>query len=112
MHTVRDLLRCPRRSGNPQGDVPVVAAERNPQNTQADPGSGVRDAGTRGGIRGAEHPWVNTPPERFVEYLGWLKANGYQCIAVRDLERYVDVDDAPAEPWSIIDRRRTSLNPP
>ena len=64
------------------------------------------------GVPDREHPWVNTPPERFVEYLGWLKANGYQCIAVRDLERYVDVDDAPAEPWSIIDRRRASLNPP
>jgi len=64
------------------------------------------------GVPDREHPWVNTPPERFVEYLTWLKENGYRCIAVRDLARFVDPADAPAEPWGVIERRRTALKEP
>lgn len=60
------------------------------------------------GVPDREHPWVNTPPERFAEYLTWLKENGYRGIAVRDLARYVDPEDEPAEPWAIIERRRAS----
>ncbi len=63
------------------------------------------------GVPDREHPWVNTPPERFVEYLTWLKANGYRGIAVRDLERYVDPADAPLEPWAIIERRQARNRP-
>jgi peptidoglycan/xylan/chitin deacetylase (PgdA/CDA1 family) len=36
------------------------------------------------------HPWVNTPPERLEEYLRYLKQHRYRCIALRDLEPYVD----------------------
>jgi len=57
------------------------------------------------GVPDREHPWVNTPLERFKEYVGWLKANGYRCIAMRDLARYVNPDDAPAEAWGVIERR-------
>ncbi len=63
------------------------------------------------GVPDREHPWVNTPPERFVEYLTWLKENGYRCIAVRDLARHVDPTDAPLEPGSIIERRRSRPDP-
>ncbi len=59
------------------------------------------------GVPDSEHAWVNTPPERFVEYLTWLKANGYQCIALRDLARFVDPTDRPAEPWAVIERRQS-----
>ncbi len=64
------------------------------------------------GVPDRDHPWVNTPPERFAEYVGWLKANGYRCIAMRDLARYVDPDDVPAEPWGIIGRRRAASAKP
>jgi len=58
------------------------------------------------GVPDREHPWVNTPLERFVEYLTWLQANGYRCIALRDLARFVDPDVLPAEPWKVIERRQ------
>ncbi|MBX3732752.1 MAG: polysaccharide deacetylase family protein [Verrucomicrobiae bacterium] len=50
------------------------------------------------GVPDREHPWVHTPVERFEEYLEWLAANGYRCIALRDLGRFVDPLDAPADP--------------
>lgn len=59
------------------------------------------------GVPDREHPWVNTPPERFVEYVAWLKRAGYRCIAMRDLERYVDPGVGSRDPWSVIDWRRT-----
>ncbi|MFO1461159.1 MAG: polysaccharide deacetylase family protein [Verrucomicrobiota bacterium] len=62
------------------------------------------------GVPDRDHPWVNTPVERFAEYLDWLKAEGYQCIAMRDLERYVDPGDVPAEPWAVIARRQAALS--
>lgn len=44
------------------------------------------------------HPWVNTPPERLEEYLRYLKKHRYRCVAVRDLEPYVDWAHLPADP--------------
>lgn len=44
------------------------------------------------------HPWVHTPPERLEEYLRYLKANNYRCIALRDLEPYLDRAHLPADP--------------
>lgn len=61
------------------------------------------------GVPDREHPWVNTPEERFVEYMQWLKDNGFRCIAVRDLARYMDPSDVPAEPWAVIERRAAEL---
>jgi len=50
------------------------------------------------GVPDVAHPWVNTPPERFREYMQYLKDNGFNVIALRDLARYVDpagpVEDA------------------
>lgn len=42
------------------------------------------------GVPDIEHPWVNTPPELFEEYLTFLKQNDYQVISLKDLENYVD----------------------
>lgn len=64
------------------------------------------------GVPDREHPWVNTPPERFREYLKWLKDNGYRGIAVRDLQRWIDPDDFPQDPWAVIERRRAAPPPP
>jgi peptidoglycan/xylan/chitin deacetylase (PgdA/CDA1 family) len=44
------------------------------------------------------HPWVHTPPERLREYLVYLKENGYRCIAIRDLEPFIDRDNLPEDP--------------
>lgn len=46
------------------------------------------------GVPDMEHPWVNTPPELFREYLQYLAENRYTVIAMRDLERYMDVEKA------------------
>jgi hypothetical protein len=59
------------------------------------------------GVPDREHPWVNTPAERFTEYVAWLKANGYRCIALRDLDRYVDPQVGMPDPWAVIDWRRS-----
>jgi len=59
------------------------------------------------GVPDREHPWVNTPQKRFVEYVAWLKENGYRCIALRDLDRYIDADVPVPDPWAVIDWRRT-----
>ncbi len=46
------------------------------------------------GVPDEAHPWVNTPPELFEQYLKFLKNNHYQVIAIRDLKQYIDVNKA------------------
>ena len=46
------------------------------------------------GVPDIEHPWVNTPPELFREYLQYLADNDYSVISMRDLEKYVDFEEA------------------
>lgn len=46
------------------------------------------------GVPDAEHPWVNTSPELFREYLQYLSENHFKVIALRDLKKYVDVKKA------------------
>lgn len=58
------------------------------------------------GVPEGEHPWVNTPRERFEQYMQYLHDEGFRVIALRDLARYVDPEAAPDDPWAII-RRRT-----
>ena len=41
------------------------------------------------GVPEYTHPWVNTPPERFAEYMQHLADNLYTVIAMRDLVTYV-----------------------
>ena len=57
------------------------------------------------GVPDGEHPWVNTPSERFEEYMAWLHAEGFTVIALRDLARYVDEKSIPANPLEAIERR-------
>ena len=61
------------------------------------------------GVPDRDHPWVNTPLEKFSEYVGWLHTNGYRAIALRDLARYVDPMEAPTEPWATIEQRKAKL---
>lgn len=44
------------------------------------------------GVPDIAHPWVHTPPERFREYMDYLKQNQFNVIAVRDVHRFIDPD--------------------
>ena len=46
------------------------------------------------GVPDLEHPWVNTPPELFKEYLHYLSENHYKVISMRDLYDYINVKEA------------------
>ena len=50
------------------------------------------------GVPDTVHPWVNTPPEMFRQYMQYLKDNGYRVIALRDLLPYYDLSHPPADP--------------
>ena len=50
------------------------------------------------GVPDVAHPWVHTPPERFREYMKHLKENNFTCIALRDLEPFVDRQNLPDDP--------------
>lgn len=41
------------------------------------------------GVPDMAHPWVHTDPELFKQCMQYLKENGYQVIALRDLEPYL-----------------------
>jgi peptidoglycan/xylan/chitin deacetylase (PgdA/CDA1 family) len=64
------------------------------------------------GVPDGEHPWVNTPRERFEEYMAWLHAEGFKVIALRDLARYVDEKSPPANPLKIMERRKAASPSP
>jgi hypothetical protein len=42
------------------------------------------------GVPDLAHPWVHTPPERFREYMHYLKDQGFQTLALQDLEPFVN----------------------
>jgi len=46
------------------------------------------------GVPDVEHPWVNTPPEIFKEYLQYLYDNDFTVISLRDLSKYIRVNQA------------------
>lgn len=46
------------------------------------------------GVPDIEHPWVNTPPSLLREYFDYLKENDFKVISLRDLESYIDVEEA------------------
>ena len=41
------------------------------------------------GVPDIKHPWVNTDPEKFEQYLDYLKQQGCRVIALRDLAKYI-----------------------
>ena len=53
-----------------------------------------------------EHPWVHTPPERFAEYMQYLRDHGFTVVALRDLAKYVDWRQHPDDPWRVIEQRK------
>lgn len=60
------------------------------------------------GVPDREHPWVHTRPERFEEFMRYLHTNAFKVIAFRDLARYVDPEQAPADPLAIVEKRKAA----
>ena len=58
------------------------------------------------GVPDREHPWVHTRPERFEEFMHYLHTNEFKAIALRDLARYVDPEQTPADALAIVEKRR------
>ncbi len=54
------------------------------------------------GVPDIAHPWVHTPPERFAEYMDYLKDGGFNVIAMRDLGRYVDPAARPDDAMRLV----------
>lgn len=50
------------------------------------------------GVPDVKHPWVNTEPDAFRKYVAFLKEQNFETLAVRDLERFVDLKSEPADP--------------
>jgi peptidoglycan-N-acetylglucosamine deacetylase len=46
------------------------------------------------GVPDKEHPWVTTPPELFEFYLKYLKEHNFKVIGLRELEEYIDSEQA------------------
>jgi peptidoglycan-N-acetylglucosamine deacetylase len=61
------------------------------------------------GVPDRVHPWVNTPPEMFRQYMLYLKQQGYRAIAMRDLLQYFDPSHMPHDP--LLKRRVESVRP-
>ena len=61
------------------------------------------------GVPNLAHAWVNSPVERFVEYMQYLADNNYTVISMRDLSKYVDADVAPQNPQGVIEDRKRAL---
>jgi peptidoglycan-N-acetylglucosamine deacetylase len=61
------------------------------------------------GAPDVEHPWVNTPRERFEEYMTYLHDQHFKVIALRDLAKYVDWRQKPDDPWKIIEQRKSRM---
>jgi len=52
------------------------------------------------GVPDTVHPWVNTPPKMFRQYILYLKQNGYHVIAMKDLLPYYDWSHLPDDPMA------------
>ena len=61
------------------------------------------------GVPALEHPWVNTDPAEFKQYMQYLKDERCTVIAVRDLVKYVDPKVRPADPYKAVRERAEYL---
>jgi len=53
------------------------------------------------------HSWVNTPPERFREYMDYLDHGDFKVISLRDLEKHLSLDARPAD--RLVETRQPAL---
>jgi len=90
------------RAYNPQTDYPLLVpswamSDSNKEQIMAAFGEAVNGSIvvlTIHGVPDVEHPWVNTPPELFKEYLQYLAEHHFKVISLRDLNDYIDVGEA------------------
>ena len=61
------------------------------------------------GVPALEHPWVNTDPQEFKEYMNYLKDQKCKVIAMRDLANYVDPSVRAKNPYQAIKERTEAL---
>ena len=57
------------------------------------------------GVPAIEHPWVSTPEENFIRHMRYLRSQGCQVIAMRDLSKYVDPGSRVEDPYAVIGTR-------
>jgi peptidoglycan/xylan/chitin deacetylase (PgdA/CDA1 family) len=58
------------------------------------------------GVPDGEHPWVHSSPDRFAEFMQFLRDGGYKVVALRDLAQFVAADQVPADPLDVIEERK------
>ena len=58
------------------------------------------------GVPDRDHPWVHTQPERFAEFMTYLKTNAFTVVAMRELARFVDPAQAPTDPFAVVEERK------
>jgi peptidoglycan/xylan/chitin deacetylase (PgdA/CDA1 family) len=61
------------------------------------------------GVPDTAHEWVTTKQETFEEYMKYLAENKFAVIALRDLAKYVDPEVVPADPFGVVEDRKTLL---
>ncbi|MFT7515659.1 MAG: hypothetical protein ACI9QL_004893 [Candidatus Omnitrophota bacterium] len=61
------------------------------------------------GVPDVAHPWVSSVADNFSAYMDWLHTNGYTVIAMRDLEKYVDLSELPEDPMLIMEQRKQAI---
>ncbi len=54
------------------------------------------------GVPDDAHPWVNTPLDRFREYMEYLKHEGFHVIALRDIEQFVNPRASRRDPVALL----------
>ena len=60
------------------------------------------------GVPDTVHPWVNTPLDLFEGYIKFLKENDYTVLSLKDLDKYIDFEEAinTLEPKERFPRKR------
>ncbi|HVC95933.1 MAG TPA: polysaccharide deacetylase family protein [Pirellulales bacterium] len=53
------------------------------------------------------HPWVNTTPERFRDYMEYLKHGDFKVISFQDLQTHLSLEDRPAD--QLLDARQPEI---
>lgn len=64
------------------------------------------------GVPDTAHSWVSSTRANFEAFIKYLKIEGYQVIALRDLQKYVNPKVTPADPHAIIQARQLQLSQP
>ncbi len=90
------------RAYDPLSDYPLLLPSWAMNDTNKEQIMAAFDEGRNGkiviltihGVPDVEHPWVNTPPELFKEYLQYLLEHNFKVISLRDLNSYISVDEA------------------